>query len=593
MRIEIRDVRTPDDVADFMRWLSTDRPALALDIETSGLRWNRDKIRLVQFGDTTAAWVLTYDDWRGLVRHVLDTYTGPLVGHNFRFDLHFLAHDLSIPTHALGWHRIHDTLNMAHLIDPTRPKGLKPLAARYIHPAAVSGQQQLDDDMRRGRWDWDTVPIDLHSYRFYAGLDTALTAVLYGKFNTWIDNNGARPAYELEQVVAHPLFAMERHGMLLDAEYTTQAQSLLLDRADEIAAEITTRWPSIENPSSLPQVRDALLADGWVPNPEQQTPTGNPSMAAAVLETIDHPLVHLLLDYRLATKAANTWLRNFLDARTPDTGRVHPSIRQVAARTGRMSITDPPLQTLPREADAKAKGLPSIRDCFVAPEGYGIISADFSGIEARLFAHFAAEPEMLRTIHEGGDLHTLVAAAAYQIQPDEVTKAQRQIAKSVNFASLYGAGPAKVALTAGISEDESRDFFDRRNRAFPGIKRFQYKIQDEAEEQRTYGEPAHVRTHLGSRITLQDDEPTYRLVNYLIQGSAAVVLKDRIVSLHNAGLTDTLLLPIHDEVLFEVPAEDAEEVRHLIHTNMPDSTTFSVPLDVDVSPACRSWGEAK
>jgi DNA polymerase-1 len=562
--------------------------------------------------------VLTYDEWRGVVRDALTSYRGQITGHNIRFDLHFLAHDLGIRTEDLPWWRIHDTLNMAHLIDPTRPKGLKPLAARHIDPAAVAGQKELDDDMRRGKWSWGTVPIGLPSYRFYAGLDTVLSAILWEKFHPYVMAKYPQ-AYELEQIVSQPLFAMERHGIMLDAEYTQQAQIDLMERASEIARNVEITY-GLSNIGSNPQLRDKLLEQGWVPNVDQLTPAGTlamesyltgheepdpaaieaiarqyPSMRADVLEdlALQLPLAHEVVQYRLATKAASTWLQNFLTSQDPATGRVHPSIRQVAARTGRMSITDPPLQTLPRESDARAKGLPSIRDCFVAPEGRKLISADFSSIEARLFAHFAGEPDMLRTIHEGGDLHALVAAAAYQIPIGEVTKDQRQIAKSVNFASLYGAGPARVATTAGITVAEAQDFFRRRDVAFPGIRGFQKGIQEEAKEQRMHGDRGHVTTHLGSRISITDDEPEYRLTNYLIQGSAAVVLKDRIVSLHNAGLTDMMLLPIHDEVLFEVPTDDCAAVAEVIREAMPDRHTFDVPLDIEVSDPADRWGAAK
>jgi DNA polymerase-1 len=616
--IEIRNVDTIDDVAEFKRWLSLDRKVLAIDIETSGLSWITERIRLVQFGDARGGWVLTYDEWRGVVRDALTSYRGQITGHNIRFDLHFLAHDLGIRTEDLPWWRIHDTLNMAHLIDPTRPKGLKPLAARHIDPAAVAGQKELDDDMRRGKWGWDTVPIGLPSYRFYAGLDTVLSAILWEKFYPYVMAKYPQ-AYELEQIVSQPLFAMERHGIMLDAEYTQQAQIDLMERASEIARNVEITY-GLENIGSNPQLRDKLLEQGWIPNVDQLTPAGTtalaayhafheepdpaaiqaiarqyPSMRAEVLDdlALQLPLAHDVVQYRLAAKASSTWLQNFLDRQDPETGRVHPSIRQVAARTGRMSITDPPLQTLPREADARAKGLPSIRDCFVAPEGHRLISADFSSIEARLFAHFAAEPDMLRTIHEGGDLHALVAAAAYQIPIESVSKWQRQVAKSVNFASLFGAGPARVATTAGITLEEAQDFFRRRDVAFPGIKLFQRGIQDEAQHQRQHGDRGHVTTHVGSRISILDSEPEYRLTNYLIQGSAAVVLKDRIVSLHNAGLTDMMLLPIHDEVLFEVPVEDCEEVTRIIEANMPDLHTFDVPLDIEVSEPALSWGAAK
>jgi DNA polymerase-1 len=589
VRVEVHNVRTMDDVARFQRWLSEDRKVLAFDIETTGLDWRQDKIRLAQFGDTRTGWVLNYEEWRGVVRDGLLNYRGQITGHNIRFDLHFITHDLGVRTEDLPWWRIHDTMNMAHLIDPTRPKGLKPLAARHIDAAAVAGQRQLDDDMRRGKWDWATVPIELESYRFYAGLDTILSAILWEKFHPYVMSRYPQ-AYELEQIVSHPLFAMERHGMLLDADYTQQAQVDLMERASQIAQEVHATY-GLENIGSNPQLRDKLLEQGWVPDIDQLTPAGlkavdqyiasadgvveqavfteisrkYPSLRAEVLEELAQgfPLAHDVVQYRLASKASSTWLQNFLDRQDPETGRVHPSIRQVAARTGRMSISDPALQTLPREADARAKGLPSIRDCFVAPEGHRLISADFASIEARLFAHFSGEPDMLRTIHEGGDLHALVAASAYQIPVESVTKDQRQIAKAVSFASLYGAGPARVATTAGITFEEAQDFFKRRDEAFPGIRKFQRGIQEEAQNQRANGDRAHVTTHVGSRISILDSEPEYRLTNYcLTYDTQALTLR---------GWQDPKDLLTDDNVLGYVDGELRwTEVREVMHFPQSD-----------------------
>lgn len=586
MKATIRNLRTPDDLADFQRWLGQSRSALAIDLETSGFGWyGPDRIRTAQFGDAETGWVLTYDDWRGVVRHTVATYEGPIVGHNVGFDLHFLCADLGLTHNDLPWHRIHDTMLMAQMVDPTRPKGLKPLSARFISPEAVAGQSQLDDDMRRGGWGWDTVPVDLPSYRFYAGLDTVLTVKLFELFDAHIDRTGSRRAYELEQVAQHPLFAMECHGMQVDTDYVATTKDALRHGAEKLLAQARSEY-GLESLMANAQIMERLRADGWTP--KQFTEKGNPQLTAEILGRIDHPLARLVTKYRLANKFASTWLDAFINKADAD-GIVYPSIHQVAARTGRMSVTNPPLQTLPRERE----DMPSIRDSFVPREGHSLISADFAQVEARVFAHHAAEEGMLRTIAEGRDLHRFAAAQAYGIAEDEVTKEQRQIAKSVTFAKLYGAGPAKIAETAGITEAEARDFVDRYDAAFPGVKRFQRRIIDNADEARRGGGRAEVTTYLGSKLAVGDDEPTYRLCNYKVQGDCALVLKDRIVSLHNAGLTDYMILPIHDEVLFEVAHDEAEDLRVAVAEAMPDNHTFAVPLAVEVSPPAERWGQAK
>ena len=439
--------------------------------------------------------------------------------------------------------------------------------------------------MRRGGWNWATVPVDLPSYRFYAGLDTVLTTNLYDLFSAHIDRTGSRRAYELEQVAQHPLFAMECHGMQVDTDYVATTKDALRHGAEKLLAQARSEY-GLESLMANAQIMDRLRADGWTP--KHFTEKGNPQLTADILAGIDHPLARIVTKYRLANKFASTWLDAFIDKADAD-GIVYPSIHQVAARTGRMSVTNPPLQTLPRERS----DMPSIRDSFVPREGYALVSADFAQVEARVFAHHAAEEGMLRTIAEGGDLHRFAAAQAYGIAEDEVTKDQRQIAKSVTFAKLYGAGPAKIAETAGITEAEARDFVARYDDAFPGVKRFQRRIIDNAEEARKGGNRAEVRTYLGSYLAVGDDEPTYRLCNYKVQGDCALVLKDRIVSLHNAGLTPYMLLPIHDEVLFEIPHDEVEDVRAMVADAMPDNTTFAVPLAVEVSPPAERWGQAK
>lgn len=580
-KIEVHTIETVEDALEFQRWLGNRRDFLAIDIETSGLTFWSDVIRTVQFGDWDTAWVIRWDDWRQVAAEALLKYEGDIVGHNVVFDLKFITHHLGVPSTRWNWSKIHDTQTMAFLLDPLQSKGLKPLSGRYISARAVGGQEQLEADMRKGKWTWATVPLTLPSYVFYGGLDTILTARLARLFSEQIRERNMVEAYELEQATEGVLFRMILKGLVIDFEYCERTRSRLLSEADEDLAQI--RALGVTNPNSRPQLLKQLLADGVVLT--ERTESGQLKLDKEVLPFIDHPLAKLVTSYRNKTKWAETYFTNFIQTTNPATGCLHPEVRQFAARTGRMSVTNPAMQTLPRG--------PLVRDAVIAPEGEKIVAADFSSVEARLFAHFAREQGMIEAIKGGLDFHTYTAQQAYGLGDSLPTKEQRQIAKNTTFCLIYGGGPAKIAKTAGITEAEARGFVDRYERAFPGFRRFQKEIIDTARRRaRDTGRP-YIETHLGTRLYVPDSDEAYKLTNYIIQGSARIVLADRMVALDNADVMQYAQLVVHDEVDFRIPDDIVDDVRHVIGEVMADRHTFLVDLDADVSPPAQRWGEAK
>lgn len=885
-KIEVHTIETVEDALEFQRWLGNRRDFLAVDIETSGLTFWSDVIRTIQFGDWDTAWVIRWDDWRQVAAEALLKYEGDIVGHNVVFDLKFITHHLGLPSTRWDWSKIHDTQTMAFLLDPLQSKGLKPLSGRYISARAVGGQEQLEADMRKGKWTWATVPLTLPSYVFYGGLDTILTARLARLFSGQIRERNMVEAYELEQATEGVLFRMILKGLVIDFEYCERTRSRLLSEADEDLAQI--RALGVTNPNSRPQLLKQLLADGVVLT--ERTDSGQLKLDKEVLPFIDHPLAKLVTSYRNKTKWAETYFTNFMQTTNPATGCLHPEVRQFAARTGRMSVTNPAMQTLPRG--------PLVRDAVIAPEGEKIVAADFSSVEARLFAHFAREQGMIDAIKGGLDFHTYTAQQAYGLGDSLPTKEQRQIAKNTTFCVptstrivtqrgvlshdevrvgdrtlgldeltgslqwtevthvhhvgvqplvrfgnsrrsylctpnhgwiaqkpsgryyrttpeefipgndriilaasipdsdededawlwgmligdgsirwrqgngveavitqckpnfldrleanenvrgprphgegcyrfhvaaswvrsmyerlgvpigvdardvplltsylqqgysflrglfngfyaaegsldpmttrwyqdrgpiyedmlvvsymvsgrsvrpypgnggrdhamavslsrpglrstevtesgegevwcvtttlgswsavdlddqvfltgnclIYGGGPAKIAKTAGITEAEARGFVDRYERAFPGFRRFQKEIVDTARRRaRDTGRP-YIETHLGTRLYVPDADEAYKLTNYIIQGSARIVLADRMVALDNADVMQYAQLVVHDEVDFRIPDDIVDDVRHVIGEVMADRHTFLVDLDADVSPPAQRWGEAK
>jgi DNA polymerase I len=583
--LELHWVRTFEEACEFMAWLGERRPLLAVDTETGGFDWWRDPLRTVQFGDACAGWCIEHDRWGGLIDEALRRYEGPLAMHNRKFDTHFLE----VNGYPVKRHLVHDTQTMAHLLDPTRLVGLKPRAGMLLGPYASYGQDEIKLAMMKGGWRFSDVPIEL-IWR-YAAFDTVLTARI-GEVQWPEVESQFRELYDLEMAVSIVLTDMERRGCMTDGAY--------LDRVDEewrleiagIEHELREGW-GVENPTSRQQLAQRMAADG-VPFVEFTEKTGQPKMTEDVLASLDHPIARHASRLLQLGKFRKAYIGSMRDLRDAD-GVVHCNVNPLGARTGRMSASRPPLQQLPRRRD--------IRDAFVARDGNRLLLADFDQIEMRLLAHYSQDPAMLAAIargdsmaaagHEGWDLHSANARALWRVPDDQaVPKAQRQIMKSSGFAKVYGAGEEQFARTAGVDLMTAREFLGAYDRLFPGVNRFMRHV--EATLRQRAGRSSRdavgwVMSPYGRRH-LVPLAKAYRGVNYLIQGTAADVMKDRLVAMAKAGLLPYMVLPIHDEVMLDVPAAEVEEVRACVAEVMPERDRFCVPLTVGID-VVGSWGE--
>lgn len=564
-----------DEAQAFMAWLDERRPILAYDIETGADPWHiglkdaplspyHGRIRLAQFGDARTGWAFPYDEWKGVVRQVLADYTGPMVGHNVKFDVGFAEAD------GLEVHReqFHDTMTMCHLYDSQGPKGLKPAAAMYVAPWAMRGQLELKQAMRKAKWDWESVPTAFEAYWMYAAMDTSITAMLAEEL--WPKIQYAREAYELELAVTWVLLDLEARGMRIDVPYIQRAR-------DELFAELTgilDRYPGMNMMSSR-QVIDALAREGVTLS--KRTAKGNVSLDNDALAAVDHPLARDVSQARWLTKVIGTWFDEMLTWQVD--GILHPNVNPLGAeKTGRMSINRPAAQTFPRK--------PLVRDALIPREGNQFVLADYSGQEMRLFAHFAGERDMLAALNDGMDMHTFTAATVYGV--DEPSKAQRQIGKGANFAKVYGAGIEKFAEQMGISYAEAKEFLNKYDVMFPGVTRFQRRVIGVIHSRKQNGR-GYVTT-LGGRRVKVPVELAYKGVNYLIQGSCADITKRAMVNADRLGIGEFMVLPVHDELIWDVPTDAVDDVIPLIREAM-ERDDLRCPLPVDIKTVGR-WGDA-
>jgi DNA polymerase-1 len=575
--VSVKLLESVDDAQEFKRWLGERRPVLGFDTETTGLTWwgARDAVRLAQFGDAMTGWAIPFERWSGVVEEAFKEYEGPIAGHNTRFDLRFMHHHGIEVDQRL----VHDTMLAANALWPNQRLGLKWLATKHIDPAAASGESALTDAMTGGSWNWRTVPVDLPQYWSYGALDTVLTARLHELMQPMLKAEKLEEVYELECAVSQVLYKMETRGARIDVPHCHKQYELLTAYAKDARAYVQDTWGI--SPTAKDEVIQFLSAQGY--NFHKRTPGGSLKLDEDVLSSIQHPVAEMILNVRRAEKLASTYFSNFVDL-VDDNGMLHCSVRQVGARTGRMSITDPALQTLPRDNK-------TVRNAFIPidPE-HRIATIDYDQIEMRIFAHFAGEEEMIRQIRDlGVDLHTAVCRAIYGIPDDQIPPAAlRQITKSSNFAKVYGAGAKKFALTAGITEEEGIAFYATYDNTFPRVKMFQRELSDIAHGRFVTEGRAYVRAPSG-RLHITDDDSTYKLTNFLVQGTAADVLKQKIVELDLCGFGDYMFLPVHDEILFDFPEDRAVELIAEAAEIMTDRTNFAVPLTVSASPPMEKW----
>jgi DNA polymerase-1 len=570
------------DVLACREWAGQRRDTpLGVDVESEGLQPLTDKLRLLQLGDKHHGWAFPAT-WAGAALEIIAEYDGSFVCHNAVFDRRVISHSLS---YQIPWHKIHDTMILAALYDPVRPKGLKPLAARLIDRNATAGEHLLHDGMKLNGWTWATVPHTFPPYWSYAALDPVLTAMIYDVIASPVLESSPE-AYDLERAVTPILGGMMDAGLLIDEEYTTIA----LRKLQRYISGARTWLKDVYGVTSLMSARQLKDAFGQAGLPiTRVTRTGLPAIDKELLESIKvmlpetdraQQLATVVLKARHAEKLAGTYLSSFLELAKHD-GSIHCSIRQLEARTGRSSCAEPNLQNLPR-TDRIARG------SFIPRPGCAFISVDAAQIELRIAAHISGDGSLITAIREadasGNDIYATMATMLFG---HTVTKSdpQRQSTKSSAYAKLYGSGIRTLARTLGLPEDAARNMSNQFNQRFPRLGMHAGELTAHAEKQIASGDVPHTRTDTGRYLPCDPDR-VYTLFNYAVQATAAEELKRAMVRLASAGFGDMMRLPVHDEIILECPVDDADEILSTVLDVVREDDRYkvSVPWDGTVMP---------
>lgn len=558
-----------DDLDQFYRFLEQGDRFLAYDTETTGLDLFAPghRLRLLQIGNSTEAWVLRTDKFADACRRALHMKR-MFLAHNAPYDTLVIDRHLGIQVESLlpkTW----DTKIMAHLLDPRSKEeggiglGLKPLSAVYVDQDAPDTQAGLTKVFNYFGWTkktgWARIAIDHAQYLIYAGLDVILTHRLFERIYPPVMQYAELS--KMEHRLQYLLTLLMRKGMRIDVAW---AQMLELDLHNEYVEQCDLALDyGVENVHSADEVALRLVAMGE--DLTERTPTGALKVDKAVLEPLadldrffnrvgvrePNPLADAVMRAKRAKKWSEAYITAFLEWRDSN-DRLHPSINSLQARTARMSVSNPPLQQLPA-SDVR------IRRTFIADPGWVMISSDYKQVEMRVLAALSNDWTMRDVIARGEDLHAFTAERVFG---KGFTDKQKKIAKNIGFGKVYGGGASGVARLTGADEGAVREAMLAYDATFPGIKKYSQMLMRHAQKG-----IKEVVTPIGRRLPLDDDR-LYAATNYMVQSTARDLLAQAVIRLFEAGLGDYILLPVHDEVLGQAPVDQAEEIVNEISAVM-------------------------
>ncbi|MCH2111970.1 MAG: DNA polymerase I [Planctomycetes bacterium] len=576
----------------------------AIDTETTAIDPLRAKLVGISFSwKDGEAWYLPYnlpepllgpqgEDPSELLRPILANPSIPKYAQNLKYDAHVLER-AGLP--VSGWE--FDTMIAHFLVDPISPHNLDALALRYL------GLQKIptSDIIGKGKnaLTMDLVPIE--DVARYACEDAEATFRLVAPLRKQLKSAGAEKLFhELEMPLACILQRMEAHGIRLDKDGLRELgknlsgrHSQLEDRIFEIAGEpFNLNSPKQLGPILFEKLNIQELAGK---KKVKRTKTGYSTNAATMEGYRGIEIVDLLMEYRHLTKLIGTYVEALPTFVHPQTGCIHTSYHQAVASTGRLSSSNPNLQNIPIRTEVGKE----IRRAFIPQQDDWILVAlDYSQIELRVVAHLAGDPELQQAFRDGADVHARTASLVFGVSAEDVTAEMRSRAKTINFGILYGMGPQRLARELKISFPEARAFIESYFEALPGVRNWLDETLEGAKEH------GYVETFFGRRRPvpeLQSEDARVRAsaenvaVNTPVQGTAADLIKMAMLkvqkALDDSTLQARMILQVHDELVFDCPKQELEELIELAQTAMESVADLDVPLSVD-SGFGKDWATA-
>jgi DNA polymerase-1 len=528
---------------------------------------------------------LSLDTVRQELGPLLADDTVAKVGHDLKYTQVLLAcHQLAVRGAGL------DTMLASYLIDPESSHKLEQLADRDAGLKLTPFESLAPRPKRGPKPTVEDIEIEILAR--YAMERAAGVLALSETYEAQLEDNELLALNrDLEMPLSQILTRMERYGVRIEAK---PLEKLGVRMTHELARIETAAFEAAGQQFNLgsPKQLAAILFDELALASTKKTKTGR-STDAEALEAIrgDHPLPGLVLEHRAVAKLKSTYVDTLPKLIHRDTGRVHTRWEQAVAATGRLSSKEPNLQNIPIRSEHGKE----IRQAFTAPEGMLILSADYSQIELRVLAHLSEDPKLTSAFKSGQDVHVRTAMEIFGVAEEEVTSEMRGQSKTVNFGVIYGMGSVALAKRLGISRKEAKSFIEAYFLRYEGVRTFMAETLERARAEGV------VRTILGRRRVLRDIDSRHHgkrayaeriAQNTPIQGSAADLLKLAMLAFDEPVVAGArMVLTVHDELVFEVPAEHIEEAIAETKSRMEGIYPMRVPLLVDIGSG-NNWAEA-
>ncbi len=486
--------------------------------------------------------------------------------------------------------RIFDTMLAEYCCDAaTGQTTLEDLARRHLG-VDMAGPKDLFGSGRSAKSIPDIPRDDLGS--FLAGHASCLLGLRDALAARMADAGVERLFGEIETPLMHVLAHMEASGVLVDTSVLEGIGREIEQRLAELERRIHRLAGRPFNINSPKQLGEVLFTELGLPA-VKKTKTGL-STDSAVLEALAgrHELPDAVLTWRMLSKLKNTYVDTLPAMIDPLTGRVHTRFNQAVTATGRISSSDPNLQNIPIRTDVGRR----IREAFRAPEGFSVMSADYSQIELRILAHVTRDPLLVESFEKGLDIHTRTASEIFGTPLDRVTENERRQAKTINFGIIYGMGPHKLSGELGIRREVAKRYIDSYLERYGGVRAYMEDITRSAQSN------GYVTTLMGRRRSIpeissrnfNEREAARRVaINTPIQGSAADIIKLAMVRIHSrlSSMRSRMILQVHDELVFEAAREELDELREMVRHEMENAYPLIVPVHVDIGVG-ENWAEA-